>query len=38
VKVADAEQRVVAHLGHLNDLRRRATLRDLLLTKILDSL
>jgi ATP-binding cassette, subfamily B, bacterial len=38
VKVADAEQRVVAHLEHLNDIRRRATLRDLLLTKILDSL
>ncbi|MBK9711330.1 MAG: ABC transporter ATP-binding protein [Kouleothrix sp.] len=38
VKVADAEQRVVAHLERLNDIRRRATLRDLLLTKILDSL
>ncbi|MDQ2995666.1 MAG: ABC transporter ATP-binding protein/permease [Chloroflexota bacterium] len=38
VKVADAEQRVVAHLEQLNDIRRRATLRDLLLTKILDSL
>jgi ATP-binding cassette subfamily B protein len=38
VKVADAEQRVVAHLSRLNDIRRRATLRDLLLTKVLDSL
>lgn len=38
VKVADAEQRVVAHLERLNDIRRRATLRDLLLTKTLDSL
>ena len=38
VKVADAERRVVAHLEGLNDIRRRATLRDLLLTKILDSL
>jgi ATP-binding cassette, subfamily B, bacterial len=38
VKVADAERRVVAHLERLNDIRRRATLRDLLLTKTLDSL
>jgi ATP-binding cassette subfamily B protein len=38
VKVADAERRVVAHLEQLNDIRRRATLRDLLLTKTLDSL
>jgi len=36
--VADAERRVVAHLEGLNDIRRRATLRDLLLTKTLDSL
>ena len=38
VKVANAEQRVVAHLEHLNDIRRRATLRDLLLTRTLDAL
>jgi ATP-binding cassette subfamily B protein len=37
VKVAGAEERVVAYLRDVNEARRRATLRDLLLTQLLTS-
>jgi ATP-binding cassette subfamily B protein len=37
VKVAGAEEHVMAHVHTLNEARRRATLRDLLLTQLLSS-
>jgi ATP-binding cassette subfamily B protein len=37
VKAAGAEARITARLGTLNDVRRRATLRDLLVTQMLSS-
>ena len=38
VKVAGAEEHVMAHVRDLNEARRRATLRDLLLTQLLSSI
>jgi ATP-binding cassette subfamily B protein len=38
VKVANAEPRVVKQLGKLNDIRRKATLKDRLFTSVLDSI
>lgn len=38
VKVAGAEEHVMAHVHDLNEARRRATLRDLLLTQLLSSI
>ena len=38
IQVANAEARAVAYLGRLNDRRRRAMVRDRLLTQVLDSI
>jgi ATP-binding cassette subfamily B protein len=38
VKVAGAEEAVVGHLGTLNTVRRRAALRDALMTNLLDAI
>jgi ATP-binding cassette subfamily B protein len=38
VKVAGAEQRVVRHLQRVNEVRRRATVNDLVFTQILESI
>lgn len=38
IKVADAETPVIAHLQSVNETRRRAALRDRLITEILDAL
>ncbi|MYB55813.1 MAG: ABC transporter ATP-binding protein [Gemmatimonadetes bacterium] len=38
IKIANAEDRVLKHFNHLNEQRRRSTLKDLIFNQILDSL